>query len=134
MEKVKRPSRNPKGVPEKVIDWKTAEGLAKIQCTESEICNILDVDDKTLVKHIRKKYGLSFSEWYKKYADGGRASLRRRLFQQAHDDKNKSNVTAAIWLSKNYLGMKDSVKLEGGEVPFKFAYSLMDDELNKQDE
>lgn len=134
MEKVKRPSRNPKGVPEKVIDWKTAEGLAKIQCTEEEICNILDVDDKTLVKHIRKKYKLSFSEWHKKHAAGGKASLRRRLFQQAHDDKNKSNVTAAIWLSKNYLGMKENLTLEGGQVPFKFAYALHEDDLNKQDE
>lgn len=134
MEKIKRPSRNPKGVPEKIIDWKTAEGLAKIQCTEQEICSILDIDDKTLVKHIKKKYGISFSDWHKKHSANGRASLRRRLFQQAHDDKNKSNVTAAIWLSKNYLGMKDNLKVEGGDNPFKFAYSLLDDELNKQDE
>lgn len=112
------------GRPPKEINWDAAEELAKIQCTEEEICNVLDVDDKTLTKHIKLKYDLTFSEWYKKYSSDGKASLRRRLFDAAHDNSLKGSIAAAIWLSKNYLGMKDNIEHDVTDKTFKLAYSI----------
>lgn len=123
----KRKSNNPNGRPHKIIDWKLAQNLAHIQCTCSEICSVLDLDEDTLISAIKREFNLSYSDWYKKYADGGKASLRRRLFKIANDDKNKGATTAAIWLSKNYLGMKDNHEVElTAQKPIPFAYSLDD--------
>ena len=89
--------------PRKEIDPKQFEGLCRIQCTEDEICSVLDVTDKTLVAWCKRTYGMGFSDAFKKYACGGRMSLRRYQF----DCAKKGNSTMLIWLGKQYLGQRD---------------------------
>lgn len=101
--------------------WEDAEQLAHMQCTQAEICGFLKIDVDTFCRKIQEKYGFGFSEWKAKFSEGGKASLRRRMWYQAMSD-GKDSVKAAIWLSKNYLGMKDSITHEGGDRPFLFAY------------
>lgn len=102
--------------------WQDAESLAKMQCTRDEIAGFLKIDSDTLVSKIRAHYDSDFSAWYSKYSFGGKACLRRRLYHQAMED-GKDSVKAAIWLSKNYLGMKDRSETElTSEKPFTFAY------------
>ena len=50
--------------PKKVINQKQFESLCAIQCTQEEICNVLDVTDKTLTRWCNEVYDLSFSEVY----------------------------------------------------------------------
>lgn len=90
------------GRPYKEIDKKLFENLCGIMCTEAEMCNLLDVTDKTLNSWCKRTYGKSFSEVYKKYSDTGRISLRRLQFQHA-----KKSVPMAIFLGKQYLGQRD---------------------------
>lgn len=52
--------------PRKEIDSKQFEALCKIQCTQAEICDVLDVTDKTLTRWCRETYSLGFSDIYKK--------------------------------------------------------------------
>ena len=49
--------------PRKVINQKQFESLCAIQCTEEEICNVLDVSEKTLISWCNEVYGESFKVW-----------------------------------------------------------------------
>lgn len=90
------------GRPQKIIDKKQFENLCKIQCTEEEICAILDVSDPTLNSWCKKTYGKTFLEVFKEKRTGGKASLRRSQWKLA-----ETNATLAIWLGKQYLGQRD---------------------------
>ena len=96
------PNKNKGGRPKKVIDKKQFEGMCEIQCTKEEMCNILDVDEKTLTRWCKEVYGEGFSEIYKKKSQAGKMSSRRAQFKMA-----QTNTTMAIWLGKQYLGQTD---------------------------
>lgn len=101
------------GRPKKKISKKTFEELCSIQCTQTEIIQVLGVSDKTLNNWCRATYGgLNFSEVFGQKRGKGKASLRRSQWQLA-----KSNPTMAIWLGKQYLGQKDEKQLQvSGDV------------------
>ena len=79
------------------------EGLCRIQCTEEEICGVLNCDDATLCRWCKTVYGRTFADVYKEKRQGGKASLRRQQFKIA-----ETNATMSIWLGKPYLGQSDS--------------------------
>lgn len=79
------------------------EGLCRIQCTEEEICSVLNCDDATLCRWCKTVYGRTFADVYKEKRQGGKASLRRQQFKIA-----ETNATMSIWLGKQYLGQSDS--------------------------
>lgn len=99
--------------PTKEIDERVFRSLCKIQCTEKDICTVLDVTDKTLNSWCKRTYKLSFSEAYIKYSADGKISLRRAMYEKAVKDRN---TTMMIWLSKQYLGMTDTVQVDQTEV------------------
>jgi len=90
------------GRPRKEVDFNMFETLCYIQCTKAEICSVLNVDNNTLDRRLKEHYKDNFSNIYKKYSDGGKASLRRLMFDHA-----KKNPATAIFLSKNLLGYRD---------------------------
>ena len=81
------------------------ESLCYIQCTEEEICSVLDVCTDTLDSWCQNTYGMHFSDIFKIKRKGGRASLRRNQWKLA-----EKNATMAIFLGKQYLGQKDVVE------------------------
>ena len=106
--------------PKKVINQKQFESLCAIQCTQEEICNVLDVTDKTLTRWCNEVYGLSFSEVYEQKRDIGRMSLRRNQFKLAEG----GNTTMQIWLGKQVLKqsespIQDEIKLKELELRVK---------------
>jgi len=103
--------KHPGGRPKKVIDQAQFEELCKIQCTEMEICAVLNVDDMTLAKWCEETYQKSFSEIFAIKREGGKASLRRMQWKQA-----EVNPTMAIFLGKNMLGQRDKPKDEDNGV------------------
>jgi hypothetical protein len=104
--------------------WEAAEEMARIQCTQVEIAGVLKLDQKTLEKKIKEKYGMTYSEWSTTYGADGRACLRRRLFQMAMNT-SYDNTNAAIWLSKQHIGMKEpeSNNSVTNDTTINFAYS-----------
>lgn len=94
----------PAGRPKKTISKRQFEELCKIQCTETEICAVLDVDDKTLSAWCEKEYGSKFSEIFQQKREGGKTSLRRAQWLAATKDRNG---TMLIWLGKQRLGQKE---------------------------
>lgn len=95
--------------PKKEINQKQFEQLCAIQCTQEEICDVLDCSEKTLIDWCKKTYkdeagkGMSFSKVFRQKKSGGKASLRRRQWQLA-----ENNATMAIFLGKQYLGQSDN--------------------------
>mgnify|MGYP003294083972 CR=1 FL=1 len=85
--------------PKKYIDQNQFESLCAIQCTLTEICNVLGVTDKTLNAWCRRTYRASFSEVFKTKRDKGKVSLRRLQYKAAE----AGNVTMLIWLGKQWL-------------------------------
>ena len=106
--------------PKKVINQKQFESLCAIQCTQEEICNVLDVTDKTLTRWCNEVYNLSFSEVYEQKRDIGRMSLRRNQFKLAEG----GNTTMQIWLGKQVLKQSenpvmDNIRLKELELKIK---------------
>ena len=95
--------KNKGGRPKKEISQQQFEAMCAIQCTQAEICDILDVTDKPLNNWCKEIYGCGFSEIYKKKSASGKMSLRRYQFELA-----KKNAAMAIFLGKNLLGQRDS--------------------------
>jgi len=110
-----------RGRPKIVWDEKQVQlfkSLCHIQCTQAEICEIMAIDNETLVDIInRQLYAdvtgkqknqfserLDFSAAYKKYSAAGRMSLRRKLFDKAV----QGSTPELIFLAKNQLGMSDN--------------------------
>jgi hypothetical protein len=115
------------GRPRKILtteQWNTAKELANMQCTRDEIASFLKMSEETLVLNIKERYGLDFSSWFKRYSGSGKASLRRRMYQMATHE-SRPNPIMAIWLSKQYLDMKDEQKIDLlTDQPIKFCYAL----------
>ncbi len=105
------PERKKAGRPRKEIDFKVFEGLCFLQCTKSEICSALSVDEGTLDRRLKEYYKDNFSVVYKKFSEGGKISLRRTLFDHA-----KKSAAVAIFLSKNMLGMSDQPEVTAQQV------------------
>ena len=96
------------GRPLKQINKKQFEGLCAIQCTLPEICDILDVTDKTITRWCKDTYGANFSVIFKKKSAKGKASLRRMQYKAAEN----GNGTMLVWLGKQYLGQKDKQEVD----------------------
>ena len=102
------------GRPKKEIDKNNFEKLCAIMCTQDEICGFFGVTDKTLTNWVKKTYGTSFSDIYKKYSADGKISLRRSQFNIA-----KTNAAMAIFLGKNYLGQRDNFESTSSDEDLK---------------
>lgn len=96
------------GRPPKAIDQKTFENLCGIQCTMDEICAVFDVSKITLERWCKRTYGETFSTVFAQKRQAGKIALRRAQFRQVE----KGNTGMIIFLSKNLLGMSDTVKVE----------------------
>ena len=120
---------NKGGRPLKDINKHTFESLCQIQCTQEEICAVLDVTDKTLTNWCKETYdGLSFSEVFAIKREAGKASLRRNQWKTA-----EKNPTRQIWLGKQYLGQRDKQDIEhSGEMTVNNKQELYEKYLKEE--
>jgi len=94
------------GRPKKEVDVKILGNLASIGCTIEECASVMGVSARTL----RRNY----AEIIDQNREKGKASLRKKMFDKAI---KKDNTPMQIWLSKNYLGMKDRTVNENINEP-----------------
>ena len=118
--------------PKKKISQKQFESLCAIQCTKEEICDVLDVTEKTLNNWCKETYGEGFSLVFSKKRALGKASLRRNQWKLAE----KGNSTMQIWLGKQILKQSESplldeIKLKELELKEK-EFALREKLLMKQ--
>lgn len=93
------------GRPKAAIDLKLVEDLSSLMCTDAELATGLGVNRATIA---RRKRTRAFREALDRGRDRGKMSLRRWQFEAA----KRGNITAQIWLGKQYLGQEDVVKNE----------------------
>lgn len=97
--------------PLKEIKQEQFEYLCQIQCTQEEICGVLDVSEKTLGGWCRRTYGEGFSKVFREKRQKGRASLRRNQWKLA-----ETNAAMGIFLGKQYLGQSDNPVADQEEI------------------
>lgn len=83
------------------IDLDKLEKLAAMQCTQEEAAGFFGVARETLNRKLRQK---QYREAWERGRLSGLASLRRAQYESA---VKRGNVTAQIWLGKQYLGQSD---------------------------
>ena len=106
------------GRPRIVIDIEILKNLASIGCPDYEIASVLNVSAKTL----RRNYADIIDQSKEK----GKASLRKKMFDKAI---KKDNTHMQIWLSKNYLGMKDRTQTESIVEPLPLIIDAKAEEI-----
>lgn len=124
----KKSSEKQMGRPKKVLDWEKIKNAAYVQCTIQEIACIFDVDSETLDAACRREFGETFSTFHKKHSEGGKSSLRREMYKKAM----AGSVPMMIWLSKQYMGMKENWNLPDNIAPIVIAYQPKKQELDEQ--
>ena len=107
------------GRPKIVVDIEILKNLASIGCPDYEIASVLNVSAKTL----RRNYADIIDQSKEK----GKASLRKKMFDKAI---KKDNTHMQIWLSKNYLGMKDRTQTETIVEPLPLIIDAKADEVD----
>lgn len=97
------------------IDGEQVKALCSIGCTQIEIASVLGVSQPVLDKYLNEFHGMSFREFFKKYADGFKVSLRRLQMKSAEGEYDEElgrytmfpSVPMQIWLGKQFLDQKD---------------------------
>ena len=94
------------GRPQIYVDVEILKNLASIGCPDYEIASVLNISAKTLTRR--------FADIVSQYREKGKASLRKKMWDKA---VKKDNTHMQIWLSKNYLSMKDRTQTESINEP-----------------
>jgi hypothetical protein len=107
------------GRPRIVIDIEILKNLASIGCPDYEIASVLNISAKTLKRN--------YADIVEQFKEKGKASLRKKMWDKA---VKKDNTHMQIWLSKNYLGMKDRTQTESIVEPLPLIIDAKADEVD----
>jgi hypothetical protein len=106
---------NGAGRPRIIIDPKIIANLAQIGCTQEEIGSVVGISARTLQRN--------YADIVWANREKGKASLRKKMWDKA---LTKDNTNMQIWLSKNYLGMKDRMVNEQISEPLPLIIEAED--------
>ena len=115
----KTEKRQGAGRPKIVVDIEILKNLASIGCPDYEIASVLNISAKTLKRN--------YADIIDQSKEKGKASLRKKMFDKAI---KKDNTHMQIWLSKNYLGMKDRTQTESIVEPLPLIIDAKADEVD----
>lgn len=111
------------GRPKININWTEAEKLCALQCTEQEIADWFHISIWTLDHRLREDKGMTFPQFFALHRTSGKIALRRNLFRLSEKQGH-----VAIFLSKNWLGMKDTMELANeGDKAFNITYRVINE-------
>ena len=111
------------GRPKIIVDIEILKNLASIGCPDYEIASVLNVSARTLKRN--------YAEIIEQYKEKGKASLRKKMWDKA---VKKDNTNMQIWLSKNYLGMKDRTQTETIQEPLPLIIDAKAEDIEDGEE
>ena len=114
----KTEKRQGAGRPKIVVDIEILKNLASIGCPDYEIASELNISAKTLKRN--------YADIVEQFKEKGKASLRKKMWDKA---VKKDNTHMQIWLSKNYLGMKDRTQTESIVEPLPLIIDAKAEEI-----
>jgi hypothetical protein len=106
------------GRPIKEVDEDIIANLSQIGCTQEEIGSIVGISARTLQRR--------YAELIEENKNIGKASLRRTMWKRAM----KGDSKLQIWLSKQYLGMKDRTVTENIVEPLPLIIEAKAEEVD----
>ena len=106
------------GRPKIVVDIEILKNLASIGCPDYEIASVLNISAKTLKRN--------YADIIEQFKEKGKASLRKKMWDKA---VKKDNTHIQIWLSKNYLNMKDRTQTESINEPLPLIIDAKAEEI-----
>ncbi len=107
------------GRPKAEVDVEILKNLASIGCPTYEIASVMNVSARTLNRN--------YAEIIDQFREKGKASLRKKMWDKA---VKKDNTNMQIWLSKNYLGMKDRTQTESIVEPLPLIIDAKAEEID----
>ena len=107
------------GRPKIIVDTEILKNLASIGCPDYEIASVLNVSARTLKRN--------YADIIEQFREKGKASLRKKMWDKA---VKKDNTNMQIWLSKNYLGMKDRTQTESIVEPLPLIIDAKAEEID----
>ena len=107
------------GRPKIVVDIEILKNLASIGCPTYEIASVMGVSARTLKRN--------YADIIEQFREKGKASLRKKMWDKA---VKKDNTNMQIWLSKNYLGMKDRTQTESIVEPLPLIIDAKAEEID----
>ena len=122
MDKIKaNMTKNRKGAgrPKIIVDTEILKNLASIGCPTYEIASVMGVSARTLKRN--------YADIIEQFREKGKASLRKKMWDKA---VKKDNTNMQIWLSKNYLGMKDRTQTESIVEPLPLIIDAKAEEID----
>lgn len=96
----------PKKDVQAVVDENLIRDSAEVQCSDAEIAELCGVSLEELME--------TFGPFIERHRALGRKKIRVALYNKAISDVGINN-SVAIWLSKQYLGMKEPEKIDEDE-------------------
>lgn len=114
----KTEKRQGAGRPKIIVDLEILKNLASIGCPDYEIASVLNISARTLKRN--------YAEIVDQFREKGKASLRKKMWDKAI---KKDNTNMQIWLSKNYLGMKDRTQTESITEPLPLIIDAKAEEV-----
>jgi len=106
------------GRPIKEVDEDIIANLSQIGCTQEEIGSIVGISARTLQRR--------YAELLEENKNKGKASLRKKMWEKAM----KGDPKLQIWLSKQYLGMKDRTVTENIVEPLPLIIEAKAEEVD----
>lgn len=92
----------------KEINWDKLDALLQFKVTKSFCADYLETSEDTLERRIKKKHGVTFSEYREKKAQGMGLKLQQKAIQMAMS----GNVTMMIFCLKNIANWTDKTETE----------------------
>ena len=89
--------------PKMNIDLGEVDKYLQAQCLGTEIAGKLGIDPETFYNRCKTDNGIGFTEYSQTKRAAGQSMLRASMYA----DAMSGDKTMKIWLSKQYLGMKD---------------------------
>ena len=99
------------------IDFEELDKLCALQCSEQEIADWFNCSVDTIERRVKEAFGISFAEYFSKKRVGGKIALRRNLIKMS-----EKNPAVAIFLAKNWLGMKDDIAFGKQPIIIRVKY------------
>jgi len=98
------------GRPKIEVNIKELIKLCAMQCTEQEIADWFHCSVDTIDRRIKEESNETFAVFFAKHRVEGKIALRRNMFNLA-----AKHPSMAIFMAKNWLGMKETQEITGAE-------------------
>lgn len=117
--------RKPLPIDEGILETMVMYGATCLDCADKFNCS-----EDTIVRYIKKNYGMNFAEFSDKKKSAVRMKLREKQIQMAL----KGNVALLIFLGKNILGQSDKQDITQTSNVVELKYNLKESpsELRKR--